>query len=88
VLLFCPSVSFLAEAQPRLENRRRQKAILAEVHIKFFRRPPELQSKRHHWKSYKFILYLLFSNRLWDNCCLQLQKTSVKFPEMDNFFQG
>jgi hypothetical protein len=27
VLLFRPSVSFLAEAQPRLKNRRRQKAF-------------------------------------------------------------
>jgi hypothetical protein len=35
VHLFRPSLSFLDEAQPRLENRRGQKAILAEVHIKF-----------------------------------------------------
>jgi hypothetical protein len=27
VHLFCPSLSFLAEAQPRLENRQRQKAL-------------------------------------------------------------
>jgi hypothetical protein len=35
VHLFRPSLSFRDEAQPRLENRRGQKAILAEVHIKF-----------------------------------------------------
>jgi hypothetical protein len=34
--LFRPSLSFLAKAQPRLENRRGQKALLAEVHIIFF----------------------------------------------------
>jgi hypothetical protein len=33
--------SFLAEEQPRLENRRRR----AELHITFFRRPHELQNK-------------------------------------------
>jgi hypothetical protein len=33
VHLFCPSVGFLAEAQPRLQNRRGQKQFLAEVHI-------------------------------------------------------
>jgi hypothetical protein len=38
VLLFRPSLSFLTEAQPR--------HFLAEVRIKFFRRPHELQSKR------------------------------------------
>jgi hypothetical protein len=38
--------------------------ILAEVYIEFFRRPHELlQSKRHHWKNYKFILCLPFRNR-------------------------
>jgi hypothetical protein len=36
VQLFRPSLSFLAEAQPRLDNRREQKAFFAEVHIKFF----------------------------------------------------
>jgi hypothetical protein len=43
VHLFPPSLSFLAEAQPRLGKQ-------------------QLQSKRH-WKNYKFILYLPFSNR-------------------------
>jgi protein-tyrosine phosphatase len=28
VHLFCPSLGFLAEAQPRLENRRAQKALV------------------------------------------------------------
>jgi hypothetical protein len=42
VHLFRPSLSFLAEAQQRLENRRGQKA---EVRIKFFRRPQKLQTK-------------------------------------------
>jgi hypothetical protein len=49
VHIFGPSLSFLAEAQPRLENRR----FLAEVHIKFFRRLHELQCRRHHLKNYK-----------------------------------
>jgi hypothetical protein len=38
--------------------------FLEEV-IKFFRRPHELRSKRH-WKNYKFILYLPFSNTYVD----------------------
>jgi hypothetical protein len=61
VHLFRPSLGFLVEAQPRLENRH----FLAEVHITFFRRLHELQNKRYLWKNYKFILYnyLLFSNR-------------------------
>jgi hypothetical protein len=46
------SLSFLTEAQPRLENRREQKALFD---IKFFRRPQELQSKRHHWKNSIFL---------------------------------
>jgi hypothetical protein len=45
VHLFRPCLSFLAEAQPRLENRRGQRHFLAEVHIKFFRRTHELQNK-------------------------------------------
>jgi hypothetical protein len=55
VHLFRPSLGFLAEAQPRLDNREDKKHFLGEVHITFFRRPYELQSKRHHWKNYKFI---------------------------------
>jgi hypothetical protein len=48
---FRPSLSFLAEAQPR--------HFLAEVHIKFFRRPDELQNKRYYWKnSNLFCIYL------------------------------
>jgi hypothetical protein len=61
VHLFCPNLNYVAEAQPRLENRRGQRHFLTEVHI--FRRPHELHSKRHHWKNYKFILYPPFSNR-------------------------
>jgi hypothetical protein len=34
VHLFRPSVSFLAEAQPRLDNRRGQKALFGKVCIK------------------------------------------------------
>jgi hypothetical protein len=41
--------------QPRLENRPGQKALFGQLH--------ELQSKRHHWKNYKFIVYLPFSNK-------------------------
>jgi hypothetical protein len=64
VHLFRPSLSFLAEAQPRLDNRPGQKAPFGREHIKYFRRPHELQSKRHHWKNYiQFILYLPLSNR-------------------------
>jgi hypothetical protein len=43
---FRPSLSFLAETQPRLENRRGQKAL--------FRRPHELQSNRHLFCIYLF----------------------------------
>jgi hypothetical protein len=53
-------VGVWAEAQPRLKTGEDTKHILAEVHINFFRRPHELQSKQHHWKNYKFILYLFF----------------------------
>jgi hypothetical protein len=35
VHLFRSSLSFLAEAQPRLENRRGQRHFLAKVHITF-----------------------------------------------------
>jgi hypothetical protein len=54
----CSSLSFLAEAQPRLKTGEDKRLFLAEVHIQFFSRPRELQSKRYHWKNYKF-LYLL-----------------------------
>jgi hypothetical protein len=57
------SLSFVVEAQPRLENRRGKKYFLAEVLINFFRQLHELQSKRRHWKNYKFILYLPLSDR-------------------------
>jgi hypothetical protein len=60
VHLFHLSLSFLAEPQPRLEISEHKRYFLAEVHIKFFRRPHELQSKKHHCKNYKFILYLPF----------------------------
>jgi hypothetical protein len=53
-----PSLSFLAEAQSRPETGEGKCHFLAEVHIKNVRRLHELQSKRHHWKNYKFILYL------------------------------
>jgi hypothetical protein len=33
---FCPSLGFLAEAQPRLENRRGQKALLGRAAHIFF----------------------------------------------------
>jgi hypothetical protein len=36
VHLFCPSLSFLTEAQPRLETAKDKRHFLAEVHIKFF----------------------------------------------------
>jgi hypothetical protein len=63
VHLFRSSLSFLAEAQPRLKTGDDKRHFLAEMFIKFFKRPHELQSKRHHWKNYKFILYLAYSNR-------------------------
>jgi hypothetical protein len=72
--LFLPSLSFLAEAQPRLENRRGQKA---QVHIKFFRRPHELQRKRHHWKNciYHFQIHTFISTyyvTIFNSICYQL----------------
>jgi hypothetical protein len=45
VHLFRLSLGFLVKAQPRLENSRGEKTLLAEVHIKFFRRPHKLQNK-------------------------------------------
>jgi hypothetical protein len=60
VCLFRPSLSFLAEAQPRLDIGEETRHFLAKVHINSFRR---LQSKTYHRNNYKFILYLPFSNR-------------------------
>jgi hypothetical protein len=57
-------LGFLVEAQRDLKTGEDKRHFLAEVHIKFFRRPHELQSKRHDSKNYKFILYLFFSNIL------------------------
>jgi hypothetical protein len=45
---FRPSLSFLAEAQPRLETGENKRYYSAQVHIIFFRQPHELQSKRRH----------------------------------------
>jgi hypothetical protein len=74
--LFLPSLSFLAEAQPRLENRRGQKALKAQVHIKFFRRLHKLQSKRHHWKNciYHFQIDKFISTLIifFNSICYQL----------------
>jgi hypothetical protein len=73
VYVFRPSLSFLAEEQPRFENRRAQKHSLAEVHIKFFR------GKKRHCKNYKFILYffqidnlLMHINIYFSSICYQL----------------
>jgi hypothetical protein len=64
VHLFCSNLNYVAEAQPRLDNRRGQKALFDRGHIQFFRRPHELQSKRHHWKNnLQIILYPPFSKR-------------------------
>jgi hypothetical protein len=35
VHFFCPSVSFLVEAQPRLKTSENKRHFLAKVHIKF-----------------------------------------------------
>jgi hypothetical protein len=45
VHIFCPSLSFLAEAQPRL-NKRGQKALFGRGAHRFFWQPHELQNKR------------------------------------------
>jgi hypothetical protein len=45
VHLFRPSLNFLAEAQPRLETGEDKRYFLAEIHIKFFRRPHNLKQK-------------------------------------------
>jgi hypothetical protein len=57
---FRPSLNLLAEVQPRLETGEDKRHL---NYIIFFRRLHELQSKRHHWKNYKFILYLPCPNR-------------------------
>jgi hypothetical protein len=46
VHLFRPSLSFLAEARRGVKTAEDERHFLAEVHITFFRRPHELQSKR------------------------------------------
>jgi hypothetical protein len=60
VHLFRSRPRFLAEAQPRLKTGEDNRQFLAEVHILFFRRSHELQSKRHHWKNYKFIFKYVY----------------------------
>jgi hypothetical protein len=55
VHLFRPSLSFLAEAQPRLDNRRGQKVFLEDR--------TNYKAQNNLWKNYKFILNLPFSNR-------------------------
>jgi hypothetical protein len=60
-IVICVSRSKSASGRGAAEARKRH--FLAEVHIKFFTRPHELQNKRHPWKNYKFILYLPLSNR-------------------------
>jgi hypothetical protein len=62
VHLFLPSLSFSRRSRG-LKTGEGKRHFLGEVHITFFRQPHELQSKRHHLKNYKFILYLPFSNR-------------------------
>jgi hypothetical protein len=45
VHFFCPSVSFLAEAQPRLKTGENKGHFLTKVHIKFFRRPHNYKAR-------------------------------------------
>jgi hypothetical protein len=48
---------------------------LAEVHIKFFRRPHELQSKRHHWKNYNCVGFVAnLPNRPTDGATVSVRK--------------
>jgi hypothetical protein len=53
------SVIFWPRRSRGLKTGEDERHFLAEVHVKFFI-PHELQRKRHHWKNYKFILYLPF----------------------------
>jgi hypothetical protein len=53
--------SYLAEAQPRLENRRGQKALF--------------DTGAHYWKNYKFILYLHLHLHFYSICYQLANKT-------------
>jgi hypothetical protein len=63
VHLFRPSLSFLAEAQPKLENSRGQKTLFAEVHIKFLSDRTNYNAKDIVGKMTNlFCILILFSN--------------------------
>jgi hypothetical protein len=57
VHLFRPSLGFLVEARRDFKTGEDKRHFLAEVHIKFFRRPHELQNKRHHLFCIYFLTY-------------------------------
>jgi hypothetical protein len=56
VHLFRSSLSFLAEAQPRLQEGDDKRHFFAEVHIKFFRRPHKAKGIIGKITNCKFIL--------------------------------
>jgi hypothetical protein len=62
VHIFRPSLSFLAEAQPRLENKEDKRHFLSEVHIKFLGNRTNYKAKDIIGKITNF-LYLPFPNR-------------------------
>jgi hypothetical protein len=68
VHLFRPRLSFLAEAQPRLETGEDKRQFLAEVYIKFFRRPHELTTKEKTLLE-KLKIYFVFFRVCICFCC-------------------
>jgi hypothetical protein len=63
VHLFRPSLGFLAEAQPRLENRRGQKALFGGGAHNFFYAIARTTKQKTSLERLQIILYLLFSNK-------------------------
>jgi hypothetical protein len=62
--LFCQSLSFLAEAQPRLETGEDKGHLLAEVHLKFLGDRTSYKAKDIIGTSTNlFCIYVYFSNR-------------------------
>jgi hypothetical protein len=61
VHLSCLSLSFLPRRSRGLKTGEDKRQFLPQVHILD---DPTIKSKGLHWKNYKFILYLPFSNKL------------------------
>jgi hypothetical protein len=87
VLLFRPSVSFLAEAQPRLENRRRQKAILARCTLNFLDDCPNHKAKGIIGKVTNLFCIFLFQIDCGIIVAYNYRKRPYTFPKRKTFFK-